>query len=88
MARCLQQEVCPPPPRGIRAHCCETFLAKIEAILRHPKIFYSNIANYILASRYSDVLTSRTLEYTWHVIIGELAHIYYKICDIFLCNST
>ncbi|CAF1550622.1 unnamed protein product [Rotaria sordida] len=83
----LQKELGPPPENGINAHCCATFVVKREAILAHPKIFYSNIMNYILASSYSDQLTGRTLEYTWHMIFGQPAHINYRTCDIFICDS-
>jgi hypothetical protein len=83
----LQKELGPPPINGTKTHCCASFVVKKEAILAHPKMFYSNISDYIVASRYSDHLTGRTLEYTWHMIFGEPAHIHYKTCDIFVCDS-
>jgi hypothetical protein len=83
----LQKELGPPPENGIRAHCCASFVVKKEAILAHPKSFYSKIIDYIVASSYSDQLTGRTLEYTWHMIFGQPAHINYRTCDIFVCDS-
>ncbi|CAF3574846.1 unnamed protein product [Rotaria sp. Silwood1] len=83
----LQKELGPPPENGVQTHCCATFVVKRQAILAHPKIFYSNIIDYILASPESDQLTGRTLEYTWHMIFGEQAHINYSPCDIFVCDS-
>jgi hypothetical protein len=59
----LQKELGSPPVNGIRTHCCASFVVKREAILTHPKVFYSKIIDYILASRHSDQLTGRTLEY-------------------------
>lgn len=82
----LQRELGSPPKDGIKAHCCATFVVKREAILAHPKVFYSNIIDYLLASSYPDQLTGRTLEYTWHVIFGQPAHIRYETCDIFTCD--
>jgi hypothetical protein len=84
----LQKELGSPPVNGIRTHCCASFVVKREAILTHPKVFYSKIIDYILASRHSDQLTGRTLEYTWHMIFGQPAHINYKKCDIFVCDAT
>ena len=83
----LKQELGPPPANGIQAPCCASFVVKREAILTHPKTFYSNISDYILASRYSDQQTGRTLEYTWHIIFGEPTHVSYRTCDIFVCDS-
>lgn len=83
----LQTELGSPPENGIRAPCCATFAVKKEAILTHPKEFYRNIMNYILSSPHSDQLTGRTLEYTWHMIFGQSAHINYNTCDIFFCDS-
>ena len=72
---------------GIKAPCCATFVVKQEAILDHPTVFYSNIIDYLLASSDSDQLTTRTLEYTWHLIFGQPAHISYQTCDIFTCDA-
>jgi hypothetical protein len=83
----LQNELGPPPANGIRTACCASFVAKKEAILAHPKTFYSKIIEYILASPHSDQLTGRTLEYTWHIIFGQPAHTSYKTCDVFVCDS-
>jgi hypothetical protein len=84
----LQKELGPPPATGISAHCCASFVAKREAILAHPKTFYSNIIDYIVGSQYSDRLTGGTLEYTWHMIFGQPSHVEYKKCDIFICDAT
>jgi hypothetical protein len=83
----LQDKLGPPPTNGIKTYCCATFVVKREAILVHPKEFYLRINDYITNSRYSTHITSRLLEYTWHVIFGEPAHITYKTCDIFICDS-
>lgn len=83
----LQTELGPMPIYGISTHCCATFVVKREAILTHPKAFYSNIYDYILNSPYSDQLTGRTLEYTWHMIFGQPARTIYKMCDVFFCDS-
>jgi hypothetical protein len=83
----LQKELGPPPQNGIKAPCCATFVVKREAILAHSKIFYSNIIDYIVASPHSDQFTGRTLEYTWHMIFGQPAHVSYDKCDIFVCDS-
>ncbi|CAF1448723.1 unnamed protein product [Rotaria sp. Silwood1] len=83
----LQKELGPPPELGIVTHCCATFAIKREAILAHPAIFYSDILDYIMYTNYSDQYTSRSLEYTWHIIFGESTHICYKKCNIFLCDS-
>ncbi|CAF1403393.1 unnamed protein product [Adineta steineri] len=53
----LQKELGPPPLTGVQTHCCASFAVTKEAILKHPKVFYSNIMNYIYASEYSDQLT-------------------------------
>jgi hypothetical protein len=82
----LQKELGPPPEDGIEAPCCASFVVKREAILAHPKTFYSNISDYIVASGHSDQSTGRTLEYTWHMIFGEPARVNYKKCDIFVCD--
>lgn len=83
----LQKELGPPPTNGVETYCCASFVAKKEAILAHPKEFYSKIIDYMIASPYSDQLTGRTLEYTWHMIFGQSAHINYRTCDIFVCDS-
>ena len=83
----LQKELGPPPAEGIRAQCCASFAVKREAILAHPKLFYSKILDYIVASPHSDQLTGRTLEYTWHMIFGQPAHMSFRMCDIFFCDS-
>ncbi|CAF3521003.1 unnamed protein product, partial [Rotaria sp. Silwood2] len=83
----LQKELGPPPENGVRTHCCATFVVKRQAILAHPKKFYSNIIDYILANQQSDQLTGRTLEYTWHMIFGQPAYINYRTCDVFVCDS-
>ena len=83
----LQTELGPPPAQGIRTTCCASFAVKREAILAHPKLFYSKILDYILASRHSDQLTGRTLEYTWHMIFGRPAHSSFRMCDIFVCDA-
>lgn len=82
----LQRELGSPPINGIKAPCCATFVVKREAILAHPKEFYSNISNYLLNNSYADHLTARTLEYTWHLIFGQPAEIAYRTCDIFICD--
>ncbi len=84
----LRKELGPPPPNGIQAPCCASFVVKREAILAHPKMFYSNISDYILASQYSDQKTGRTLEYTWHLIFGQPTHVSYRTCDLFVCDSS
>jgi hypothetical protein len=84
---CLKDKFGPPPKNGIKTHCCATFVVKREAILAHPKQFYKCINDYITASRFSTGITSRAIEYTWHVIFGEPTHITYKTCDIFICDS-
>ena len=83
----LEKELGSPPDDGIKAPCCATFVVKREAILAHPKIFYSNIMDYILATSHSDLLTGRTLEYTWHLIFGQPPHINYRSCDLFVCDA-
>jgi hypothetical protein len=83
----LQKELGPPPANGTRAHCCASFVVKKEAVLAHPKIFYSNIIDYIVASPYSDQSTGRTLEFTWHIIFGDPPHSTYKTCDVFVCDA-
>lgn len=83
----LQKELGSPPASGVQTYCCASFIAKREAILAHPKDFYSKIIDYIIASPHSDQLTGRTLEYTWHMIFGQPAHINYQTCDIFFCDS-
>jgi len=84
----LQKELGAPPENGIEAPCCASFVVKRDAILAHPKTFYSNIIDYILASQYSDQLTGRTLEYTWHMIFGQPARVNYRKCDIFVCDAS
>ncbi|CAF3991514.1 unnamed protein product [Rotaria sordida] len=79
----LQKELRPAPANGIRTHCYVTFAVKREAILTHPTIVYSNILDYLLTTSYSDYYTSRTLEYAWHIMLGEPIHINYTTCDIF-----
>ena len=83
----LQKELGSPPLSGIHLHCCASFVTRREAILTHPRDFYSSIRNYILGSRHSDYLTGRTLEYSWHMIFGQPANIHFTPCDIFHCNS-
>ncbi|CAF1312242.1 unnamed protein product [Adineta steineri] len=82
----LQKELGPPPLTGIQTHCCASFVVRKEAILKHPKVFYSNIISYINSSYYSDYLTGRTLEYTWHMIFGQPAIFNLKTCDLFFCD--
>ncbi|UJR14172.1 hypothetical protein I4U23_001167 [Adineta vaga] len=83
----LQKELGPPPRGGIKGHCCASFVARKEEILKHPKKFYSSIIDYIIASQFSDQLTGRTLEYTWHMIFGQPAIVHFKKCDIFYCDD-
>jgi hypothetical protein len=82
----LQKELGALPENGIEAPCCASFVVKREAILAHPKTFYSSIIDYIVGSQYSDQLTGRTLEYTWHMIFGQPARVNYRKCDIFVCD--
>ena len=84
----LQKELGSPPENGVQTYCCASFAVKKEMILAHPKNFYSNILDYLVASPHSDQLTGRTLEYTWHMIFGQPARISYRTCDIFVCDSS
>ena len=83
----LQQELGPPPPNGIRTHCCATFIVRREAILRHSRDFYVRIFDYILSTNRSDQVTGHTLEYTWHIIFGEKPELHYEPCDLFVCDA-
>ena len=83
----LQEELGPPPPNGIRTHCCATFVVRREAIRTHSRIFYSRILDYMLASPRSDLATGQTLEYTWHIIFGEKPELRFETCDLFVCDS-
>ena len=56
----FEKELGPPPENGIEVPCCASFVVKREAILAHPKTFYSKTSDYILATPYSDQFTSRT----------------------------
>ncbi|CAF1491011.1 unnamed protein product [Adineta ricciae] len=83
----LQRELGPPPRSGTKGHCCASFVVRKEEILKHPKQFYSKIIDYIVASRHSDQLTGRTLEYTWQIIFGQPAIVHFRTCDIFYCDA-
>lgn len=83
----LRSELGNPPTGKIRMHCCAEFIVRREAILKHPKEFYSKIMSYIIASQHSDYHTGRTLEYTWHLIFGQPENSFFVKCDIFFCNS-
>lgn len=83
----LQEELGSPPDNGTKSPCCASFVVKREAILAHPKVFYSDIMDYLLATPISDQLTGRTLEYTWHLIFGQPAHISFSPCDLFICDG-
>jgi hypothetical protein len=83
----LQDELGPPPEKGVKTHCCATFVVKRDAILAHSKQFYSRIFDYVIANGSSDTAKATTLEYVWHMIFGQPANISYKTCDIVLCGS-
>jgi hypothetical protein len=83
----LQKELGPPPINGINTHCCATFVVKKEAILTHSKAFYSSIIDYLLNSTHSDHFTGRSIEYSWHLMFGQPAHLHFNTCDLYVCDD-
>ena len=78
-----------PPPEIIVCPCCAAFAIKREAILRRSKSFYENIYNFLQATNITNFISSRTMEYTWHIIFGQ-PHVRkrFDMCDVFHCNSS
>jgi hypothetical protein len=77
------------PPDTIVCPCCASFAIKRQAILRRSKSFYENIYNFLQTTKEANSVTSRTMEFTWHIIFGQ-PHIMKKfnMCDVFYCNKS
>jgi hypothetical protein len=75
------------PPDTIVCPCCASFAIKRQAILRRSKSFYENLYNFLQTTDESSSISSRTMEYTWHIIFGQPYIMkQFNMCDIFDCN--
>lgn len=86
----LFQEALGPVPNFTQFYCCASFAVTREIILKHPKLFYENVYNYILSIREEIVgLTGGMLEGIWHIIFGQ-PHTTksFTMCELFHCKNT
>ncbi|BCS30523.1 DUF3431 domain-containing protein [Aspergillus puulaauensis] len=69
-------------PEVVAAPCCSQFAVSREQILQRPLSDYQRYYNWVLGNDLPDDLTSRVMEYTWHIIFGQDA-VYCP--DVFQC---
>ncbi|KAL5341020.1 hypothetical protein BJX70DRAFT_85524 [Aspergillus crustosus] len=69
-------------PEVIGAPCCSQFAVSKDQVLKRPLSDYQRYYNWVLTNDLPDDLTSRVMEYTWHIIFGQEA-VYCP--DVFQC---
>ncbi|KAJ0421108.1 hypothetical protein BJY00DRAFT_111689 [Aspergillus carlsbadensis] len=69
-------------PEVIGVPCCSQFAVSREQVLKRPLSDYQRYYNWVLTNDLPDDMTSRVMEYTWHIIFGQEA-VYCP--DVFQC---
>lgn len=59
-------------PYKVHAPCCGQFVVRRGRILRHHREFYLGLLDWLARARGEDAIVSRALEYSWHIIFGEV----------------
>lgn len=60
-------------PEVVAAPCCSQFAVSRAQVHRRPLSDYQRYYNWVLTNDLPDDLTSRVMEYTWHIIFGQEA---------------
>ncbi|KAL2786018.1 hypothetical protein BJX66DRAFT_43153 [Aspergillus keveii] len=60
-------------PEVIGVPCCSQFAVSREQVLKRPLADYQRYYNWVLTNDLPDDMTSRVMEYTWHIIFGQEA---------------
>ncbi|KAL4977676.1 hypothetical protein BDW66DRAFT_158761 [Aspergillus desertorum] len=69
-------------PEIVAAPCCSQFAVSRDQVLKRPLSDYQRYYNWVLTNDLPDDITSRIMEYTWHIIFGQDA-VYCP--DVFQC---
>ncbi|KAL4773152.1 hypothetical protein BDW60DRAFT_28498 [Aspergillus nidulans var. acristatus] len=69
-------------PEIVAAPCCSQFAVSRDQVLKRPLSDYQRYYDWVLTNDLPDDITSRIMEYTWHIIFGQEA-VYCP--DVFQC---
>ncbi|KKK18104.1 hypothetical protein P175DRAFT_0502484 [Aspergillus ochraceoroseus IBT 24754] len=58
-------------PEVIGVPCCSQFAVSRDQVLKRPLSDYQRFYNWVLNNDLPDDMTSRVMEYTWHIIFGQ-----------------
>jgi hypothetical protein len=59
-------------PQVVETPCCASFIVTRRRIIKRPKQVYENLRQWLIDTDMDNYYSSRVMEYTWHILFGDL----------------